>query len=148
MSTGQGVLGCNMYCYCLNNPVNMVDESGEFAITISATAVVSIVGIVALLLTADYAINREKSLIGILSVQITSLYTSISSIEFSTSVSDPFARPGQKKQNRERKEKNARAKIGMIVQASEGSRHEKKHTPGKEHRKYNTLFGGEYECLD
>ena len=28
MSTGQGVLGCNMFCYCLNNPVNMADESG------------------------------------------------------------------------------------------------------------------------
>ena len=22
------MLGCNMFCYCLNNPVNMVDESG------------------------------------------------------------------------------------------------------------------------
>ena len=28
MSTGQGVIGCNMFCYCLNNPVNMTDESG------------------------------------------------------------------------------------------------------------------------
>ncbi len=31
MSTGQGVLGCNMFCYCLNNPVNMTDESGCYA---------------------------------------------------------------------------------------------------------------------
>ena len=30
MSTGQGVIGCNMFCYCLNNPVNMADESGTY----------------------------------------------------------------------------------------------------------------------
>jgi RHS repeat-associated protein len=31
VSTGQGVLGHNMYAYCLNNPVNMSDESGYIA---------------------------------------------------------------------------------------------------------------------
>jgi len=30
MSTGQGVLGCNMFCYCLNNPVNGYDPTGMF----------------------------------------------------------------------------------------------------------------------
>jgi RHS repeat-associated protein len=29
LSTGQGVLGYNMYAYCLNNPVNMKDPSGH-----------------------------------------------------------------------------------------------------------------------
>ena len=33
VSTGQGVLEKNMYAYCLNNPVNMFDPSGEIAIT-------------------------------------------------------------------------------------------------------------------
>ena len=28
LSTGQGVLGYNMYAYCLNNPVNMADSNG------------------------------------------------------------------------------------------------------------------------
>ena len=32
MSTGQGVLGGNMWAYCLNNPVAMVDSNGEFAL--------------------------------------------------------------------------------------------------------------------
>ena len=32
VSTGQGVLGNNMFAYCLNNPVCMLDESGESAI--------------------------------------------------------------------------------------------------------------------
>ena len=35
MSTGQGMLGSNMYAYCLNNPVNNVDSSGEFALTLA-----------------------------------------------------------------------------------------------------------------
>ena len=32
MSTGQGVIGGNMWAYCLNNPVAMVDSNGEFAL--------------------------------------------------------------------------------------------------------------------
>ena len=32
LSTGQGVLGHNSYAYCLNNPVNMFDPYGEFAL--------------------------------------------------------------------------------------------------------------------
>ena len=31
-STGQGILGTNMYAYCLNNPVNHSDPSGESAV--------------------------------------------------------------------------------------------------------------------
>ena len=30
-STGQGIIGCNMFVYCLNNPVNLVDEGGNNA---------------------------------------------------------------------------------------------------------------------
>ena len=33
VSTGQGILGNNMFAYCLNNPVNKSDFSGEFALT-------------------------------------------------------------------------------------------------------------------
>ena len=33
-STGQGLLGHNMYAYCENDPVNRVDSDGEFAIAI------------------------------------------------------------------------------------------------------------------
>ena len=31
VSTGQGVLGNNMFAYCLNNPVNLVDSSGTIS---------------------------------------------------------------------------------------------------------------------
>ena len=33
ISTGQGILGYNMYAYCGNNPINMADPSGEIAVT-------------------------------------------------------------------------------------------------------------------
>ena len=33
ISSGQGVVGNNMFAYCLNNPVNMKDPTGEIAIT-------------------------------------------------------------------------------------------------------------------
>ena len=32
ISTGQGILGHNMFAYCLNNPVNRVDPTGELGI--------------------------------------------------------------------------------------------------------------------
>lgn len=34
-STGQGVIGNNMFAYCLNNPTNHLDENGTFAITLA-----------------------------------------------------------------------------------------------------------------
>lgn len=32
--TANGLNGCNMYSYCLNNPVNYVDYSGNYAVSI------------------------------------------------------------------------------------------------------------------
>ena len=37
-STGQGVLGNNMFAYCNNNPVNAYDYSGESACAIAGGA--------------------------------------------------------------------------------------------------------------
>ena len=42
VSTGQGILGNNMYAYCHNNPVKYVDLTGEFVI--SSILLVSIAG--------------------------------------------------------------------------------------------------------
>jgi RHS repeat-associated protein len=48
ISASSTLLGTNMYAFCLNNPVNMTDKDGSFALAISATvgfAVLAIVGI-------------------------------------------------------------------------------------------------------
>ena len=34
-STGQGVIGNNMFAYCLNNPVNQIDLRGKYSDSIS-----------------------------------------------------------------------------------------------------------------
>ena len=41
LSTGQGILGKNMYSYCGNNPVNMVDEAGSDPVPIWAKQIVA-----------------------------------------------------------------------------------------------------------
>ena len=50
-STGQGILGTNMFAYCLNNPVNMFDETGTWPSwatkLVTAVAVVAVVATVA-----------------------------------------------------------------------------------------------------
>ena len=38
VSTGQGILGNNMFAYCLNNPVNYEDSDGEMAAAAGALA--------------------------------------------------------------------------------------------------------------
>ena len=37
-STGQGFIGCNMFAYCLNDPINLTDNDGQFAF-FAATAI-------------------------------------------------------------------------------------------------------------
>ena len=49
VSTGQGVLGHNMYAYCMNNPANMLDSEGTVGLALFiggliATAVGAVVG--------------------------------------------------------------------------------------------------------
>ena len=70
LSTGQGVLGNNMYAYCGNNPVIRKDPNGQewFTITLIIAVVVVVVGVVGGKTMADNAIdnsganNAEKAL--------------------------------------------------------------------------------------
>ena len=51
LSTGQGVLGYNAYAYCLNNPVNAFDDSGQWSLpnwVKVAIGAVALVGAIAL----------------------------------------------------------------------------------------------------
>ena len=47
VSTGQGVLGYNMFAYCNNNPVMGYDPSGEIAISTLITLIVGIIAVAA-----------------------------------------------------------------------------------------------------
>ena len=40
-STGQGIIGCNMFAYCGNSPINQADQTGEFGLLTLVSAVVS-----------------------------------------------------------------------------------------------------------
>lgn len=56
-STGQDILGCNMFAYCNNNPVNREDTEGEFFNTIFGT----IVGGIAAVVTRDKKQEKQES---------------------------------------------------------------------------------------
>ena len=62
-STGQGLLGNNMFAYCLNNPVNMVDADGMMpfflaaALPLFGNPVGAVVGLAGLAIIALIAVN-------------------------------------------------------------------------------------------
>ena len=54
IATGQGMLGNNMFAYCLNNPVNMSDPAGNWSNWI-AKAVSMVVKVIKQTISGDYA---------------------------------------------------------------------------------------------
>ena len=60
VSTGQGLLGYNMYAYCNNNPVKSVDSNGDFPL-LAALLVVLIPTVIGVVwgATADYDMTKE-----------------------------------------------------------------------------------------
>ena len=79
VSTGQGILGNNMFAYCLNNPVNLVDYDGKEPITISVSVVV--LGVVVLVLVVDLGAQAISSFLNWLSTQ---WYYSFAKISFTS----------------------------------------------------------------
>ena len=62
VSTGQGVLGNNMFAYCGNNPLNRKDPNGEGWLTALIIAVVVVVvATVAVKSTANYVIDKSDA---------------------------------------------------------------------------------------
>ena len=137
MSTGQGVLGGNMWAYCLNNPVVYTDDEGTIAgvddaallLFFLATAlVISITALIDVTLNRNAATvtQRHKDSVSLTEVAI-SVWNTVTSTftlprkstnkttiteDSKTKDPDPYARPGQKKQEREKKEKK-RKKITL-----------------------------------
>lgn len=68
VSTGQGVLGNNMFAYCLNNPVSMCDLTGEFAVsaTVGAAALLKLgllaLGLIGALIFTTAIVNNHSDL--------------------------------------------------------------------------------------
>ena len=146
----------NLYSYCDNNPIIRVDFGGDFwrelftAIAVTAVVVAAGALVVATGGLAVAAVAGGGTMLAVTSVTTTALGVAVtagtvavtsyaaatiieSNIIYAKSKADPYARPGQKKQGRERKNK-ARNKPDWKEKTK--PRPPKKHTPGREHRKY------------
>jgi RHS repeat-associated protein len=107
----------NGYTYGDNNPVMKVDPDGHYAIALAAAG------------------TNFWNPVGWVIAGGLAIYGGYQVYKFAKSNynPDPYARPGQKKQGRENKEKK-----GWKSQSNkrDGPSKPKKHTPGKGHRKY------------
>ena len=68
VSTGQDVLGHNMFVYCGNNPVNKYDPTGKFALTAILTGGIAlgkiagaVIGLVGAFVVADIIVNNPPA---------------------------------------------------------------------------------------
>ena len=104
----------NGYTYGDNNPVMKVDPDGHYAIALAAGT------------------NFGIQLAGLLLEGLQFTGYQVYKFAKSNYNPDPYARPGQKKQGRENKEK----KVGKVNQTNEMVLQNLKHTPGKGHGKY------------
>ena len=161
MSTGQSVIGGNMWAYCLNNPVVCTDGDGTIAgvddaalllFFLAAALVISITALIDVTLNRNAAtvIQRHKDSVSLTEVAI-SVWNTVTSAftlprkstnkttiteDSKTKDPDPYARPGQKKQGREKKEKKRKKDNFENRSGKRRPSLPKKHTPGREHRKY------------
>ncbi|MBR5947261.1 MAG: hypothetical protein IKZ82_01270 [Clostridia bacterium] len=151
LSTGQGVLGHNSYAYCLNNPHTLVDSGGTMGLTIAIGGVtITFASIFAMAVAAcmiiDLCINQEQSLVcrlldalqTVVVESVETVQTIWDSIVLSKTKNpdpDPNARPGQKKQGRELK--NKARKSPKWTPRKPTPKPPKHHTPGRDHRKYS-----------
>lgn len=139
-ATMDDVTDKNLFAYCDNNPIMRVDEDGEFwklALAsggIGGSSGFSLATLGAKALATLGAITPA----GWVAIGVTAVVTigiiSYSVYESSKSKSDPYGRPGQKKQGRERKEK--KKNNNWKQNPNKKAKPLPKHTPGRDHRKY------------
>ena len=61
-STGTGLLGCNMYAYCENNPVMYVDPTGESPWLIIAGIVLGAAAVTTAIVGAKHILNNHQNI--------------------------------------------------------------------------------------
>ena len=144
----------SLFAYCDNNPVARIDDEGEFWKYVAYAGItIALLGLT--IATAGIATPLIATTIGVaVSASATTLITSGFAIAFTglgmattacvgqvitditvysrTYDPDPYARPGQKKQGRERKSK---ARQNKNWKPRSKPKPLKKHTPSKVHRK-------------
>lgn len=111
------ILDTNLFAYCLNNPINMNDPNGKlaFLIPIIVTAPTWVPWVVGGALALGTAITLDA--VGLNPFRYAKArYEDLKS----KSDPDPYARPNQKKQGRERKEKK-RKTTGLQIQTKNQS---------------------------
>ena len=123
----------NLFAYCWNKPVSLCDPDGYWALALAGGGYLASAGI--------FGVSNSWNPVGWIvlgAVAVTTvvvvginIYDSVKAS--SNGNSDPYARPGQKKQGRERKNKARKSKDW---EPRSNAKPPKKHTPGREHRKY------------
>ena len=125
-----------MFAYCNNNPVNMFDPDGFWAFALAGggyLAAAGTVGATNIWNPLGWIIIGTAVITTVVVIGIKIYDSEEASSNNDGNSSDPYARPGQKKQGRERKNK---ARKSDTWKPRSNPKPPKKHTPGKEHRKY------------
>ena len=114
----------------MNNSVNKFDPDGYWALAITGGYLVTAgsVGVTNAWNPIGWIVLGTVAITATIIVRV-AIYNSVKS----SSDPDPYARPGQKKQGRERKSK---ARKNKKWKSRTTPKAPKKHTPGRGHRKY------------
>ncbi len=151
----------NLFAYCYNNPINYLDPSGEIAVADDVLIVYAAGATATMTLTAYYAwlnspegkkaqeegakafqngieitvkaISNAAKWVGDKAIE-TWNWAAVSLAKVANP--DPYARPGQKNQGRENKNKSRRDNDWRSRSNKRRPSQPKKHTPGRNHRKY------------
>ena len=124
------VLENNLFTYCLNSPVNLEDSNGKIAATAGVLTWGVYVGTSNVWNPVGWVILGT---IVVTAIVVVGINIHNSKKRAPKNNPDPYSRPGQKKQGRERKNK-ARRDDNWVPRSK--PKPQKKHTPGRGHRKY------------
>ena len=129
----EALIQYNLFAYCWNNPVNASDPDGYWTLALAGGGYLATAGTVG----ATNAWNPVGWVILGTVVVTTAVVVGVkvykSAKSTSSNKADPYARPGQKKQGRERKNK---ARKNKNWKERSKPKPPKKHTPGRDHRKF------------